>query len=993
MRDNMQLYEKLETFIPNHKLGFKILKDKQLENIFPTYEILLEKIDYHRHKLNEHGKITGLDSQYNLMYDNVYSIMGERGSGKTSALFTIKKKIEERYPNDWVLPVIMPEMLPENADVIGWILATLGDVVDKLEKKIEKNEKVRDDSAYFRDCKFKANNDLRKAYNKVKELHFSKNSQGYQQESLSVASDNFEIQTFNGFDFAKAFSHLWDMLVDAISKSDSSVEGENPLIYIMFDDVDLTPHRIMDILSSIIKYLAHPNLIVLITAEESLFYEVVFNQLCAKLDKRQVDETIMRRTAHLYVDKVMPPSSRFYLEMFDDCEKKKNFIQIIESQNKNTENKTLEDFLREQVHDYIKARVSKKNIKEYDNFLYYEGNKDHFLHTYFLFWGNTSRQLVNESLIVSNFISSLKHSFEKAKEGGDTKHYKEEVYKHVYGFIKSSIISNINLRNMLDDVEQFVNMICNKNKTRWPIFINYEALEKFYFEKEPEFEEEEDKRKFAERIIAIFVTLFFAENLLLIGDKVNDKWRISKERRYVHGAKNLVTILDSLLPNTTISLARDNRDFDAVTQLLFNYSHVLSNPGWLFKYSLYCYSDVKEYMFPLYSREETHAITSEELYRWHIESPRWFNAMTRMVFLMSTGIYALNKRTANDLLWAKNIKIHDQYVSSMLELGQRELKKQLTDAYVTVNKEDAYPSYNTYVILYHRTKMFEVLHEEFDLREDSYNLEEVKQRMIEIFAQDNQAQGQEKESPERMLRKVSFVNVVSKEVWGHDRLTKDVIRGEIRKVQNSLMQYYGLTDTYCMNDPDLAIERLQELKQYDVPREIKEYIDYLVMELEVSNRLQVVAFNRFIELLDEHLKEEERYPWNNNIKIKNIQEELLGDIHLLFEMQETILPIIGMIMQHEALLYLQELYVGILMNEMRELLREQGIVENSFYKKYLATMLDVLRRGKYIKADLSKGENIRPEMYLGRYMKEIIQDTVDEYLVECEILPTKKVES
>ncbi|MGE9883906.1 hypothetical protein, partial [Blautia obeum] len=94
-----ETYEKVELFVPNHKTGFKILKDEQLSNIFPTYQMLFDKIRYHREKLNEHERIKGLDSQYNLMYDNIYSIMGKRGSGKTSVIFTLKKKIEMDYPS------------------------------------------------------------------------------------------------------------------------------------------------------------------------------------------------------------------------------------------------------------------------------------------------------------------------------------------------------------------------------------------------------------------------------------------------------------------------------------------------------------------------------------------------------------------------------------------------------------------------------------------------------------------------------------------------------------------------------------------------------------------------------------------------------------------------------------------------------------------------------------------------------------------------------
>lgn len=115
MNEERKVEEILENMIPNHKMGIKILKDVQLENMFPTYQNLFEKIDVHRSKIEKFDirKMCQMDYQYNLMYDTVFSIFGTRGSGKTSAIFTLKKLIKERYSQfgDYVFPIIMPEMM------------------------------------------------------------------------------------------------------------------------------------------------------------------------------------------------------------------------------------------------------------------------------------------------------------------------------------------------------------------------------------------------------------------------------------------------------------------------------------------------------------------------------------------------------------------------------------------------------------------------------------------------------------------------------------------------------------------------------------------------------------------------------------------------------------------------------------------------------------------------------------------------------------------
>lgn len=84
MRDNLKDLK----CVPYHKMGFKLLSDVQLENLFPNYNQLFKKISVHRDELAK-MRVWDIpkDSQYNLMYDNVFSIMGKRGSGKTSVLF------------------------------------------------------------------------------------------------------------------------------------------------------------------------------------------------------------------------------------------------------------------------------------------------------------------------------------------------------------------------------------------------------------------------------------------------------------------------------------------------------------------------------------------------------------------------------------------------------------------------------------------------------------------------------------------------------------------------------------------------------------------------------------------------------------------------------------------------------------------------------------------------------------------------------------------
>ena len=78
-----------ETLSPVHKVGIKILSDIQMNNVFPNYMDVINRIEGHRKWLEDHQMQRLKRYQYNLMYDNVISIFGKRGTGKTSVAFTL----------------------------------------------------------------------------------------------------------------------------------------------------------------------------------------------------------------------------------------------------------------------------------------------------------------------------------------------------------------------------------------------------------------------------------------------------------------------------------------------------------------------------------------------------------------------------------------------------------------------------------------------------------------------------------------------------------------------------------------------------------------------------------------------------------------------------------------------------------------------------------------------------------------------------------------
>ena len=128
-----------EIFSPSHKVGIKILSETQMENVFPNYRSVVNHIETHRKWLEEHQIRSFGRYQYNLMYDNILSIFGARGTGKTSVAFTLHKMLEEdtRHPYDIVLPIIIPEVIPSDSSMLGWLLAIVKDLVLDFEQSVK----------------------------------------------------------------------------------------------------------------------------------------------------------------------------------------------------------------------------------------------------------------------------------------------------------------------------------------------------------------------------------------------------------------------------------------------------------------------------------------------------------------------------------------------------------------------------------------------------------------------------------------------------------------------------------------------------------------------------------------------------------------------------------------------------------------------------------------------------------------------------------------
>lgn len=656
-KNGYKINEELLNINPRYKMGFKLLSKEQLNNIFPTIDSLMVKFDIHRNHITKYKRLLEKSNiQYNLMYDNVFSILGKRGSGKTSVVFTISEilKNDIKHKQDIVLPVIIPEIIPARTDIMGWILTILEDEVEKIEQCLKNNRNycVNQQNLFFENCRLEENSKLRKALEDVKSSFFSSRENSFRSASYADSISRSENKTKNGYQFSKNLSKFWDELCK-VQKKIYECE-EEPLIYIIFDDVDLTPHIVEELFATIMKYLAYPNIIVIFTADEQLLEQVI-NQKVEKeyyeknntsnisqieawerqglfiyKYEKETDNKLIQEMAEAYMNKVMPPSSRYYVLNFNNCTEKKKLIQKIE----NNHEVDVEEFLNGKIKQYIqktKNDKSKENLQY--SFLYYK-NK-YFIESYLTFFGMTCRQIGNECLIVEDFLSQLEKDYLQYQEKKNKKEYQNQMFLHIQIFVKNTL-KNLNYDWDNDD---FLKKTFYFEKENWTFFIDYDYIRSYCNKKIKKNQSTEEIIDNVKKMIQIYHLYFFIENILLINEEHSDR----KSRERVHGQRMLVRLLDKISAKD-VSLVKLEEKDDRLEEFLYTYKYILENPEFLMNYDVNKYHCVRQYL-TLYKNKMINNDNKmkKNLEEWKLNHPKWLKSMIEAVTLAFSGIFCIDE--------------------------------------------------------------------------------------------------------------------------------------------------------------------------------------------------------------------------------------------------------------------------------------------------------------------------------------------------------------
>lgn len=285
-------------------------------------------------------------------FNNTISILGSRGSGKTSIIMTLQKQLSEDgewagqdgAPRNIMMPILILQDIDPEQKLLSCIISQLLKKAEQIELEVQ--ETIQDVPNYawrrwaaprqggfssdpFHDCM----NRLLSAF----DLRFRNGhtAQPADADQVYYYMDSVKRDAELLTDMLKLIS----MIVDyyryqaVITSQNRRKSVAEPLLFFSIDDLDLAPHRSSEVLDMVLRYLQHPNVVVICGWNHELFQ----NHLCMDLLNTQgvleedllntnfsFDDVFMNRyrkrttaldsARRLAVDnlkKAFPPSQRF----------------------------------------------------------------------------------------------------------------------------------------------------------------------------------------------------------------------------------------------------------------------------------------------------------------------------------------------------------------------------------------------------------------------------------------------------------------------------------------------------------------------------------------------------------------------------------------------------------------------------------------------------------------------------------------------------------
>lgn len=655
----------MSNYHASRKIGVKLLDPDQLRFTFPQYEDFKLRIDRQRDRAKPSDQPD--NSGLHLMHDNLYAIFGGRGTGKTSVLYSLREHflIHKDDYGDIMLPIIMPEIIPsKDNSLLGWVLSMFEDVVNELEfqqagEAVPLNFRSDTESPFFENCGFQGKKTLRQIYEQTYRDCFRQMDAVSRQYSYSEYIDMRSLESRAQYQLMKELNQFWDRVADTSYQIQTRKKGERPakrpLIFLMFDDIDLEPDRSMELLGSAFKYFSNANVAIILTAAEKTLKDVLRCKMYEKvvgsgyssllqgnmldLTNRDDEYGLPRNTLESgrnrdgiyplekadraeeeYLNKVIPPSSRYTLNRYQDVANKllfrysSDYVENLshfpdaswekEASNRDSEtSRPIEALLKGEIDRLVeKCKLLTPGGKRSRNFLYLKQPSE-FLNAYLLIFGEKNRNIANGCLAILNTVDELIHLLEQEEkkqkgkdrdESGDEKVPKSgEDNWALYQILSHLFRVFLDSNPKVQKYQEYRDTLLQYRRGDWFLYVNYEEVLNLYDQATQNLRErmesatygrlsspslEKFRKEFGRiksELSILFVMMCFIEHLILL---------MRPGRKNVHGYKEIIILLnrdvfDEARQMQGTSLLKLFQSKDNIDEILYAYYPVLENPA------------------------------------------------------------------------------------------------------------------------------------------------------------------------------------------------------------------------------------------------------------------------------------------------------------------------------------------------------------------------------------------------------------------------------
>lgn len=324
--------------------GARYISSNSIIKILPGIENIKDDIDQFRRVAFDYNKNMSKEQKereyhnYFLAtekFNNTISILGQRGTGKTSAMMTLfdqihkgsyfRNKDSEDNKYDIINRIIDPEEMGDGSDSLGWIITALDKYIGSFSNMYKNNSDLLDT-----DCLRIGSNryqveilkdlitQLRVSYISSKKEY--SNLMNANSSTLAEYNDKVTRMLSEDYDFHEKFNNFITSLVDFKRKLNGNEDftdfNKEPLIYFFFDDVDTSAKHCPNILINILNFLCHPNIVVCISGNYDVFERCMIkyflkmtNYPQRELTEDEIDNAHGR--SEFFLKKVLPATYRY----------------------------------------------------------------------------------------------------------------------------------------------------------------------------------------------------------------------------------------------------------------------------------------------------------------------------------------------------------------------------------------------------------------------------------------------------------------------------------------------------------------------------------------------------------------------------------------------------------------------------------------------------------------------------------------------------------